>query len=183
MKVVVLHGSPRKNRDSDTLTEQFLEGLTERREQDVKHFYANELDIKPCQGCLYCATSPGHACRIEDDMQEIYSAYREADMVVWATPMYWGYMTAQLKAVQDRMEALAWEGFGDKTFVVFITYHFHYESTVGMFRRIAPHFNIDLHTLTCRTYDPETKQDVPIERCVKELEEARLLGRQLGADR
>jgi multimeric flavodoxin WrbA len=180
MNVVVLHGSPRKGMNSDTLADQFLRGLCEQGEHKVTHFYTNEMEIRPCQGCLHCASSPAHNCIIEDDMQEIYRAYKEADLIVWATPMYWGYMTAQLKAVQDRMEALACEGFEGKTFVVLITYRFHYQSTVGMFKRIAPYFNIRLHTVTCCTYDCETGKNLPISACERELEQAYQLGEELG---
>ena len=180
MKVVVLHGSPRKGMNSDTLAEHLLRGLSEQGAHEVTHFYTNEMEIRPCQGCLGCATSPGHNCVVEDEMQQIYRAYREADLIVWATPMYWGYMTAQLKAVQDRMEALAWEGFEGKTFAVIITYRHHYQSTVGMFERIAPHFKIDLHTVICCTMDRETGKDLPISACVEELEQAYQLGRKLG---
>jgi len=181
MNVVVLHGSPRKGMNSDTLADQFLSGLHEQGEHKVTHFYTNEMEIRPCQGCLHCATSPGHACTVEDDMTEIYTAYRDADLIVWATPMYWGYMTAQLKTVLDRMEALSWEGFEDKTFAVFITYRHHYESTQAFFERIAPHFSIKLHVIPCRTYDPETREDLPISSCINELAEAYDLGRQLSA--
>lgn len=180
MNVVVLHGSPRKGMNSDTLADQFLTGLHEQGEHKVTHFYTNEMEIRPCQGCLHCANSPGHACAIEDDMTEIYVAYRDADLIVWATPMYWGYMTAQLKTVLDRMEALAWEGFEDKTFAVFITYRHHYESTQGFFERIAPHFGIKLHVLPCCTYDKETREDIPIHMLPDKLEEAYQLGRKLG---
>jgi len=181
MNVVVLHGSPRRGMNSDTLADRFLKGLGEHGEHEVTHFYANEMEVRPCQGCLSCASSP-HDCATEDGMQEIYRAYREADLIVWATPMYWGYMTAQLKAVQDRMEALAWEGFGGKTFAVLITYRFHCQSTVAMFERIAPHFDIALHTVTCRTYDGETGKDLPISACERELEQARRLGEELGRE-
>ncbi|MCK4318845.1 flavodoxin family protein, partial [Candidatus Bathyarchaeota archaeon] len=132
MRTVVLHGSPRRGRNSDTLVESFLRGLTESGLHEVTHFYLNELEIRPCQGCLDCAEPP-HDCVIGDDMTAIYGAYREADLVVWATPMYWGYLTAQLKTVQDRMEALAWSGFGGKVFAVIVTYRHHCESAVAMF--------------------------------------------------
>jgi len=138
MKTVVLHGSPRRNGNSDTLALHFLNGLSAGVENEVRHFYLNDMNIRPCQGCLSCETSPSHSCAIIDDMQEIYSAYIDADLIVWATPMYWGYMTAQLKTVLDRMESLAWRGFENKTFAVFLTYRHHVESTVGFFRRIAP---------------------------------------------
>jgi len=182
MKVIVLHGSPRKGMNSDTLAGELLRGLAETGDHEVKHFYINEMSIKPCQGCLSCASSPGHRCAVDDDMGLIYDAYRDADLVVWASPMYWGYITAQMKTVQDRMESLAWEGFDSKTFAVLLTYRHHYESAENMFRRIAPHFHIYLHVVPCRTYDPERRQDLPIEECVKELEEVYILGQKLGAE-
>ena len=180
MNVVVLHGSPRKGMNSDTLADMLLKGLNETGLHQVTHFYINEMGISHCQGCLHCATPP-HSCRIDDDMQKIYRAYKAADIIVWASPMYWGYLTAQLKTVQDRMEALAWAGFEDKTFAVLITYRHHYQSAVAMFERIAPHFHIKLHSLACRTYDPETRRDLPISKCEKELEQAHQLGIKLGS--
>ena len=129
---------------------------------------------------MFCETSVDHGCAIKDDMQEIYSAYIDADIIVWATPMYWGYLTAQLKGVLDRMEALAWENFGGKTFVVFITYRHHCESAVAFFKRIAPHFNIKLHVMTCCTYDEKSGKDVPISSLTDKLEKAYELGKYLG---
>jgi multimeric flavodoxin WrbA len=177
MEVVVLHGSPRRGGNSDTLAGEFLKGLGS---HSVRHFYLNEMKIKPCQGCLHCATSPGHKCAIDDDMTEIYDAYKKAQLVVWASPMYWGYITSQMKAAQDRMEALAWEGFDGKTFAVLLTYRYHYESAANMFRRISPYFHIDLHVVPCRTYDPEAKRDMQITECAAALREAYELGVKLG---
>ena len=176
MKTIILHGSPRKNQNSDTLVEYFMRGLNTNGDKEVQHFYINELNIRPCQGCLTCATSIDHSCAIKDDMEEIYSAYKKAHTIVFATPMYWGYMTAQLKTVFDRMEALAWEGFENKTFVVLITYRHHCESTVAFFERIAPFFNIKLFIITCCTYNQDEQKDIPITMCQDQLEEAYQLG-------
>ncbi len=179
MKTVVLHGSPRKGMNSDTLTESFLSGLRESGSTEVTHFYLNEMEIAPCQGCLEC-DEPPHNCKIIDDMQNVYKAYKNADLIIWATPMYWGYLTAQMKLAQDRMEALAWKGFGGKTFAVLITYRHHYESASNMFMRIAPQFKIDLHLLECCTYDKDTGKDIPIEALPEKLREAFDLGKKLG---
>jgi hypothetical protein len=62
---------------------------------------------------------------------------------------------------------------------VIITYNHHCESTVAMFERICPHFDVELHTLVCRTYDPETRREIPIEELPDKLEEAYRLGRAL----
>jgi multimeric flavodoxin WrbA len=183
MKVIVLHGSPRKHGDSDTLAESFLRGMAERVDYEVQHFYTNEMNIRPCQGCLSCATAEDHRCAIEDDMEAIYAAFREAGIVVWATPMYWGYLTAQLKAALDRMEALvAGDHFAGKTFVVLITYHYHCASTVAFFERICPFFGVALHTITCRTLDVDTDRALPISSCTAELAEAYELGKKLGCE-
>lgn len=180
MKTIVLHGSPRKNKNSDTLAEHFLEGLSEDVSWEEKHFYTNEMRIRPCQGCLKCANADDRRCVIKDDMQEIYTAFIEADVIVFATPMYWGYITAQLKAVIDRMEALVmWDHFKGKTFIVLITYRYHYESTVEFFKRICSFFGVKLHVVTCRTLDLETDEDIPISMCQEKLHEAYQLGQRL----
>ena len=87
MKMMVLHGSPRKNANSDTLTEYFIKGVREIRDSELDYFFINDLMIRPCQGCLFCETSVDLGCAIKDDMQEIYSAYIDADIIFWATPM------------------------------------------------------------------------------------------------
>ena len=180
MKVLVLRGSPRKNGNSAILTNYFLKGLEKSSSNQIDDYFINELNISPCQGCLSCATSKNHECQIKDDMQNIYSAYHDADLVVFATPMYWGYMSAQLKIVMDRMEALAWEYFYDKTLVIIITYRHHFESTVGFFERIAPYFRLKLNFLICCTYDKENDLDIPVSGLKVKLEEAYQLGTLLG---
>jgi len=181
MKIIVLHGSPRKGKNTDTLADYFLQGLSETVPSETKHFYTNEMNIRPCQGCLGCANASDKRCIIKDDMQEIYSDFIEADAIVFATPMYWGYITAQLKAVVDRMEALVmWDHFKGKTFIVLITYRYHCQSTVAFFERICKFFEVRLHVITCRTLDVETDKDIPISSCKEKLDEAFALGRSLG---
>lgn len=180
MRALILRGSPRKNGNSATLTNYFLKGLTKSKSHHIDDYFINDLNISPCQGCLYCATSENHKCKIKDGMKDIYSAYRDANLIVYATPMYWGYMTAQLKIVMDRMEALAWEYFYDKTLVIIITYRHHFESTVGFFERIAPYFRLKLNILICCTYDEQKKKDIPISSLKEKLEEAYQLGLSIG---
>jgi multimeric flavodoxin WrbA len=179
VNLIVLHGSPRKHRNSDTLAEYFIRGVQNLDSSKISHYYTNEMDIKPCQGCLKCKTSMGHRCVIDDDMQEIYTGYNEADVIVWASPMYWGYLTAQLKTVLDRMEALAWEQFYNKTFVVLLTYRHHYESAARFFERIAPYFNINLHVISCCTYDKTSGNDIPISHFPDILNKTYELGKSL----
>lgn len=174
VKVIVLHGSPHPHGNSATLAEHFLLGLNAR---DVEHFYINEMQIRPCQGCEKCAAPLANHCAVEDDMQKIYLAFIAADIIVFATPMYWGYMTAQMKTVMDRMEAITGY-FKGKQFVVLITYRYHCESTVAFFKRVCPFFAVDLHVVVCRTLD-EQERDIPMTSLPDKLQEAFELGRKL----
>ncbi len=180
MNIIVLHGSPRKGGDSDMLAETFLAETLLHRDCEVRHFYLNEMSIKPCQGCLECGRDEKHRCIQEDDMQQIYEAFGKAEIVVWATPMYWGYMTAQMKLALDRMEALVMaDGWRDKIFAVFLTYHYHVASTVNFFERVCPFFETELHIITCRTMIELTGQEIPVQDMPDELEEVRILAKKL----
>ncbi|MFX0209526.1 MAG: flavodoxin family protein [Candidatus Hodarchaeota archaeon] len=181
MKTLTLHGSPRKNGSSDTLVEYFIKGLRISGNNEIQQFYTNDLNIRPCQGCLACNSKLPHYCKIEDDMQEIYSSFIEANIVVFATPMYWGYMTAQLKTIVDRMEAIASKKyFQGKNFVVILTYHYHYESTAAFFKRIIDYFGGTLHTIIYHSLDKNSDEDVHVSNCKEKLEEAYNLGKTLG---
>lgn len=182
MKTLVLHGSPRRGGNSDTLAKSLEDGMREGGAIHFWHFYANELDIGHCQGCMTCQDSDDNSCAIQDDMQEIYSAFIEADTVVFATPMFWGYMTSQLKTILDRMEALAvgpeewWRG---KTFVAVITYWYHYESTVKFFERICPTFGVEFHPVIYCSHEEGQEGDVHVSQRPEKLEEAYGLGLRL----
>jgi len=178
MNITVIHGSPRKGRNSDTLAESFLKGINKTGEQAVNHFYTNEMDIRPCQGCEKCLSGLENFCITEDDMQKIYRSFIGSEIIVFATPMYWGYLTAQIKGVIDRMEAIT-SHFKGKTFVVLITYRHHYQSTVAFFERITPFFGVELHTVTCCTMEKSSLKDISITERPGKLQEAYKLGRKL----
>ena len=78
MKVLVLNGSPKKDRSNTIqVTNAFVSGFPEGTE--VKKINIYEKDIKPCQGCFACWASPDGTCAIKDDMAEIIAAIKEAD--------------------------------------------------------------------------------------------------------
>ncbi len=185
MKVLVLHGSARKGGDTDTLANHFLAGMAEVGRHEVHHFYAIDMDIAHCRGaaCMACGGDNGAAgCIVQDDMQSVYPVLREADVVVLATPMFWGYMTSQLKTLFDRLEAVvSAEYFGRKDFVLLIGYRHYYGSMVEWLTRITRAFGSRCHSIACQTYDPGTDRDVPITETPERLEEAFALGRRIAA--
>jgi len=178
MNILVLHGSARRGGDTDTLAECFVDGMNECGTHALTHFVPIEMNIAHCRACLHCVHGDG--CVIQDDMQQVYPALRQADVVVLATPMFWGYMTSQLKTLFDRLEAVVSpEYFGNKHFVLLVGYRSYYGSIVQWLERITGFVNSQSHAIVCQTYDPATGQDIPIRETPDRLEEARELGRTI----
>ena len=178
MNVLVLHGSARRNGDTDTLAESFLGGLTKTGPHDVTHFVPIDMEIAHCRACMHCAR--GNGCIIDDDMRAVYPALHDAEVVVLATPMFWGYMTSQLKTLFDRLEAVVSpEYLGNKDFVLLIGYRQYYGSMIEWLERITQFAGSRSHALACQTFDPETGRDVPIHEQPERLAEAEELGRHV----
>jgi len=180
MKVVVLHGSAHVEGDTDRLAERFLRGLCERGDHEITHFRPIEMQIEHCRACMRCAGGGG--CIIDDEMQQVYPVFCDADVVVIATPMFWGYMTSQLKTLFDRLEAVVSDRcFGGKDFVLLIGYRQYFGSMVEWLERIAQFADSRSHAIAVQTYDPETRKDIPVIRQPERLAEAEQLGRRIMA--
>lgn len=104
-KIVILNGSPRKNGNTSMLLDFFAQGA-EQAGHTVTRFDLQSMNIHPCIGCLKGGKDPGSPCTQKDDMDKIYPAYKDADVLVLASPMYYWSFTAQLKAVIDRLFAV-----------------------------------------------------------------------------
>lgn len=109
MKIVVFDGSPRLHGNTEIMCSAFAEEA-EKQHHTVKIFHVARMSMKGCQGCRYCFSHDGK-CVFDDDMTQIYEELKTADMVVFASPIYWFDITAQLKAVIDRMYAFGSTGF------------------------------------------------------------------------
>ncbi len=103
MKIVVLTGSPRKNGNSAYLAEQFIKGAEEKG-HEVFRFDCAFKQVEPCRACNRCGMDG--PCIFNDDFQELRPRLIEADMVVFATPMYYFSISAQMKRVIDRFYAI-----------------------------------------------------------------------------
>jgi len=99
MNAIVLFGSPRKDGNTFRLIDVLSQALKE-RDYNVRIIYLNDLNIRPCQGCLACM--PKGICRINDDMKEIRKYMAASDLIIYATPIYWYGPSSQLKLVIDR---------------------------------------------------------------------------------
>lgn len=105
-KIIVLNGSPRKKGNTSALVKSFTEGA-ESVGNSVTNFFLDEMNIHGCKGCFGGGANPDSPCVQKDDMDKIYPVYKEADIVVLATPLYYWTMSGQLKCTFDRLFAVA----------------------------------------------------------------------------
>ena len=105
IKVLVVKGSPRERGNSAALADQVAAGARATGAH-VESVYLHAMDIQPCDGCDFCQGAADMGCAIDDDMQLLYPKIREADAIVYASPVYWFTVSAQLKLFMDRSYAL-----------------------------------------------------------------------------
>ena len=103
MKIVVLTGSPRRNGNTNHLAGQFIKGAEEAG-HEVYRFDCAQRKVSSCIACNRCGMNG--QCIFSDDFEELRPHLVAADMVVFATPMYYFGFSSQLKAVIDRFYAL-----------------------------------------------------------------------------
>ena len=102
MKVLAINGSPRMD-DGNTamILNPFLDGMKEAG-AEVELFYTRKLKIGPCNGDMSCWFKNPGKCGQDDDMQMLLPKLKEADVIVWATPVYYAGITGPLKNLMDR---------------------------------------------------------------------------------
>jgi multimeric flavodoxin WrbA len=103
MKAIGIVGSPRKNGNVDTLVSRVLEGAREAG-LDTSKYLLNEMNYSGCQACEYCK-SHDH-CRLDDDVTKLFEEMKEADAVVFGSPIYFFLFSGQFKLMEDRMYSL-----------------------------------------------------------------------------
>jgi len=102
MKIVVFNGSPRLKGNVELLLEEALK-VIDTTAHMVKIFNLNKMNIKPCQDCGGCNNTG--ICIIEDEMESIYNAIRDADRIILACPIFFSGVSAQTKIMIDRCQA------------------------------------------------------------------------------
>ena len=102
-KVIVISTSLRAGSNSHAMAEQFAKGA-EAAGHQVELISLRGKEIKFCIGCLSCQKTG--ACVIKDDVPAIMESVLNADVVCWATPIYYYEMSGQMKTLLDRMNPL-----------------------------------------------------------------------------
>lgn len=107
MKVLVLNGSPKKDK-SDTMhmTRAFVGGMNSVCENDVTVIDVIDKQIAFCTGCFACKHNGGE-CILDDDMKEILTLFVSSNVVIFNFPLYSYGMPAPLKNLVDRLMPLS----------------------------------------------------------------------------
>lgn len=100
MKIVSLLGSPRTEGNSSTIARHFLK-TAENLGAETRTYELNRLTYRGCQGCYACKTKLD-ICVLTDGLSEVLDSVKAADVVLLATPVYYGEISSQLKGFIDR---------------------------------------------------------------------------------
>jgi multimeric flavodoxin WrbA len=106
MKALVLKASPNREGNTATMATRFVAGLSDAGHKDVIEFHLNDMTIRPCQACNRCFEPPYSGCVLDDDFMTVYPEFKEADLIVFAAPVYWWHLCAQMKTFVDRMHPM-----------------------------------------------------------------------------
>lgn len=110
-KIVILNGSPRRKGNTSALVRAFTEGA-ESAGHTVTEFFLDEMNIHGCKGCFGGHSGKDSPCVQKDDMDKVYPAVKESDVIILATPLYYWNMSGQIRTAVDRLFALE-EGDGN----------------------------------------------------------------------
>lgn len=100
-KLAVLLGSPRKDGNSERLAAALSKGASEAG-YSVETIRLYGMKLTGCIDCRRCWTSGSH-CFLKDDMQEVYAALDDADVIAFATPLYFYSWSTYIKPAWDRL--------------------------------------------------------------------------------
>lgn len=103
--VLVLMSAGARNGNTDRLTDAYINGLAEAGHTVTKVFLGS-MHIEGCRGCGVCQRR-GNVCAIKDDMQRIYPLFKQCDVLVMASPLYFWTVTSHLKAFIERLYAIS----------------------------------------------------------------------------
>ena len=102
-RVVVISTSLRAGSNSDMLADQFVAGA-KAAGNEVEKISLVGKEIRFCKGCMGCQKIS--KCVQKDDVNDIMAKVLQADVVAWATPIYYYEMSGQMKTLIDRMNAM-----------------------------------------------------------------------------
>lgn len=169
MKIVIVNGSCRRGNTLSAI-EAFKSGLN--KEYEVEIIQPETLNIGFCKGCGACQCYKG--CVDQDDTNPTIDKLVHADMIVFATPVYWWGMSAQLKMIIDKCYSKGLQLKNKKVGLIVIggspVDSIQYELICKQFDCMANYLSWDLAFKKC--YYATQREDLKKDKlALKELEE------------
>lgn len=103
-KIVVISSSLRKDGNTEALIKEFVRGA-EDAGNEVEKINLRDIRLEFCRGCLHCQKMDSE-CVIDDDMKGLIDVIAGADVLAFASPLYYGCISGQLKTFLDRLNPL-----------------------------------------------------------------------------
>lgn len=103
MKVLIISTSLRTNSNSDILARKCVRGALDAG-HEVEYVSLKGKSIEYCIGCLSCIKSG--SCVLKDDVKDIMEKVKQAEVIIFATPIYYYEMCGQMKTLLDRLNPL-----------------------------------------------------------------------------
>lgn len=99
MKITCISGSPNAGGNNEKMLDVVLE-IAQERGYETDRIFLSKLRVEPCVDCGVCKKS--RDCPIKDDMNKIYKKLEKSDAFIVSSPVFFGSLSAQLKALFDR---------------------------------------------------------------------------------
>jgi multimeric flavodoxin WrbA len=98
--VIIIDGSTRESGNTDTLLSELIRGANDSGINLDRYFLRN-LNIADCIGCCQCLHE--RTCHFDDAMTDIRKSLMEAQLIIFASPLYWCEVTGLMKIFVDRL--------------------------------------------------------------------------------
>ncbi len=104
MNILALQGSPRVGGNTQAVLDMVIAAAEEAGAQTETIQLANLKDLTGCKECYACQKKPDEpGCAVKDDMQAVYGKMLEAELVVWAMPVFCWSPSWLAKMAMDRL--------------------------------------------------------------------------------
>ena len=107
-RLLVINSSPNIEGHTNKIVDVLLKGI--RTDIEINYINCYEINIEPCIDCKYCSNVLGE-CSIKDSMTKVYEEIRRSDIIILASPMYFGMFPSPLKSLIDRCQMIWSEKF------------------------------------------------------------------------
>lgn len=107
MRIVAVNGGPRRGKNTDQMLDALIQGVKEAApDAEVQMIRLYDYTFTGCKSCFACQLKKNRdypQCWLKDDITELLRDTRNADGIVFASPIYYCNVTAQLRAFWERL--------------------------------------------------------------------------------